>query len=73
VSDTSLLERRDAQGQRRRTAAVVDQRRERLFDVTLKSCGIFGVGLIADMDLNSSGDMGVVAKDLRRFRSSVCR
>jgi hypothetical protein len=30
----------------------------------LKSYGTFGVGLIADMDPNASGDMGVVAKDV---------
>jgi hypothetical protein len=37
---------------------------ERLFDTVLKSYGIFGVGLIADMDPNASGDMGVVASDV---------
>ena len=36
----------------------------KLFDTALKSYGIFGVGLIADMDPNASGDMGVVAKDI---------
>ena len=53
-----------------RKANVVAPRRwwingsERLFDLTLKSYATFGVGLIADMDPNASGDMGVVAKDL---------
>ena len=53
-----------------RKANVVAPRRwwingsERLFDLTLKSYGIFGVGLIADMDPNASGDMGVVAKQV---------
>jgi hypothetical protein len=53
-----------------RKANVVAPRRwwingsERLFDATLKSYGIFGVGLIADMDPNASGDMGVVASDV---------
>jgi len=53
-----------------RKANVVAPRRwwingsERLFDTVLKSYATFGVGLIADMDPNASGDMGVVAKDL---------
>jgi hypothetical protein len=53
-----------------RKANVVAPRRwwingsERLFDTVLKSYAIFGVGLIADMDPNASGDMGVVAKDI---------
>jgi len=53
-----------------RKANVVAPRRwwihgsERLFDTVLKSYGTFGVGLIADMDPNASGDMGVVAKDV---------
>jgi hypothetical protein len=53
-----------------RKANVVAPRRwwingsERLFDMVLKSYATFGVGLIADMDPNASGDMGVVAKDL---------
>src|SRR6185295_2416515 len=53
-----------------RKANVVAPRRwwvngsERLFDSVLKSYGIFGVGLIADMDPNASGDMGIVAKDI---------
>jgi Zn-dependent M28 family amino/carboxypeptidase len=53
-----------------RKANVVAPRRwwingsEKLFDATLKSYGVFGVGLIADMDPNASGDMGVVAKDI---------
>jgi hypothetical protein len=37
---------------------------ERLFDLTLKAYATFGVGVVADMDPNASGDMGVVAKDL---------
>src|SRR4029434_5767408 len=37
---------------------------EKLFETTLKSYGVFGVGLIADMDPNASGDMGIVAKDI---------
>jgi hypothetical protein len=53
-----------------RKANVVAPRRwwingsERLFDTVLKSYATFGVGLIADMDPNASGDMGVVAKDV---------
>jgi hypothetical protein len=53
-----------------RKANVVAPRRwwingsEKLFDATLKSYGVFGVGLIADMDPSASGDMGVVAKDI---------
>jgi peptidase M28-like protein len=53
-----------------RKANVVAPRRwwingsERLFDTVLKSYGTFGVGLIADMDPNASGDMGIVAKDV---------
>jgi len=53
-----------------RKANVVAPRRwwingsERLFDTVLKSYATFGVGLIADMDPNASGDMGVVAKDI---------
>ena len=53
-----------------RKANVVAPRRwwingsERLFDSVLKSYATFGVGLIADMDPNASGDMGIVAKDI---------
>jgi hypothetical protein len=53
-----------------RKANVVAPRRwwingsERLFDAVLKSYATFGVGLIADMDPNASGDMGIVAKDI---------
>jgi hypothetical protein len=53
-----------------RKANIVAPRRwwvhgsERLFDAVLKSYGIFGVGLIADMDPNASGDMGIVANDV---------
>jgi len=53
-----------------RKANIVAPRRwwingsERLFDTVLKSYATFGVGLIADMDPNASGDMGVVAKDV---------
>jgi hypothetical protein len=53
-----------------RKANIVAPRRwwingsERLFDTVLKSYATFGVGLIADMDPNASGDMGIVAKDL---------
>jgi hypothetical protein len=53
-----------------RKANVVAPRRwwihgsERLFDTVLKSYATFGVGLIADMDPNASGDMGIVAKDV---------
>jgi len=53
-----------------RKANVVAPRRwwingsERLFDTVLKSYATFGVGLIADMDPNASGDMGNVARDL---------
>jgi len=53
-----------------RKANVVAPRRwwihgsERLFDAVLKSYATFGVGLIADMDPNASGDMGIVAKDV---------
>jgi hypothetical protein len=53
-----------------RKANVVAPRRwwingsERLFDTVLKSYATFGVGLIADMDPNASGDMGVVAGDV---------
>jgi hypothetical protein len=59
-----VLEPRDAQ------ANIVAPRwwwingSERLFDTVLKSYATFGVGLIADMDPNASGDMGVVAKDV---------
>ena len=53
-----------------RKANIVAPRRwwiygsERLFDTVLKSYATFGVGLIADMDPNASGDMGIVAKDM---------
>ncbi|MBI3491908.1 MAG: M28 family peptidase, partial [Acidobacteria bacterium] len=53
-----------------RKANVVAPRRwwvhgsERLFDAVLKSYATFGVGLIADMDPNASGDMGIVANDV---------
>jgi hypothetical protein len=53
-----------------RKANVVAPRRwwingsERLFDAVLKSYATFGVGLIADMDPNASGDMGIVARDI---------
>jgi hypothetical protein len=64
VSDTKYWQRE------MRKANTVAPRRwwvhgsERLFDAVLKSYGIFGVGLIADMDPNASGDMGVVARDV---------
>ena len=49
---------------------------ERLFDSVLKSYATFGVGLIADMDPNASGDMGIVAKDtpsIQIIRSPVTK
>ena len=65
-----------------RKANVVAPRRwwihgsERLFDAVLKSYATFGVGLIADMDPNASGDMGIVAKDtpsIQIIRSPVTK
>jgi hypothetical protein len=44
-------------------APLVDQRTRRCSHGA-ESYATFGVGLIADMDPNASGDMGVVAKDL---------
>src|SRR5262245_36364348 len=64
VSDTKYW-----QGVLRKSNVVAPRRwwvngSEKLFSTTLKSYGVFGVGLIADMDPNASGDMGVVAKDI---------
>jgi hypothetical protein len=47
-----------------------------LVDLVLKSYSDFSVGLIADMDPNSSGEMGIVAKDapsLQVIRSPVTK
>src|SRR5262249_22552939 len=53
-----------------RKANIVAPRRwwihgsDRLVYTVLMPWGIFGVGLIADMDPNAAGDMGVVANDV---------
>ena len=64
VSDTKYW------NERLRKANVVAPRRwwvngsPKLLDIVLNSYATFGVGLIADMDPNASGEMGIMARDV---------